>query len=408
MKKNKIINLLLAGLVICISSCKKEVGPENANADTFLKQYGEADGEINCFVGKTSYGYLMAGVVNTSDKLKITTCDKNGKIIWEQNIPVDRYSNLSQGLKLSDGSFMISDIDNPIITRITEDGKIKYTKWFDDSLTSDIFWYSPLLESSNGSVYVSYSGGPGTGGTNRNYISEIDPEYGFEKQFFQYRDSDFGGKIMKFTLAKVEGNTFWIIGNILDGKPWSWSDPWKLFTAKLSDDKVLDVVVYDGNDNAKQEESVAHIATVDNGLVLVTCEKGYMLSWQGDIKVPTSEFKVRKINTNLEDVWVKTINIGASSVLPYSAEEAENGDLIIVGTCIANNQNLESGFVTRLDKNGMVIASKIFNLGQAHGFRDALYLPDHSYFFTGYIQNFGNGKEQSAAFYLKTDKDFNY
>jgi hypothetical protein len=177
--------------------------------------------------------------------------------------------------------------------------------------------------------------------------------------------------------------------------------------AKVNEDKVVKVKTYDENDDTKLEKTVATMVSKNNNLILVTSPKHFIHDFAYHLNGPYN-FKLRKIDLELNDQWERTIELGVISIFPMSIEEAENGDLIVSGTCVAADQSRLSGFVARFDAEGNLIKSHIFNLGQPHYMFAAKSLPAESYFFTGSIVNFGKGKEQEAKFYLKTDKDFNY
>jgi hypothetical protein len=406
MKRTYTITLIAIFISAFFSNCSEEVGPKDVVSNTFFRQYGTPVSESNTYVGKTSTGYLMAGLSLTNDKMFISHANELGQLDWDKEIPIDRKTAFPQGVKLKDGSFIINDFNNPIITKITEKGDVLYSKWIESRLTFEAYVFSPVVESTDGFCYVSYSAGGGTYSPDFNYIAQLDPADGKVKRLIKYFDSNFGGKIVRFNIAKADSTTFWVTGNVLTGKPWSWSDPFKLFTARVTPSAVENLKVYDvGNNNVEKE--LATVATKDNHLVLVTSSRHFLYDAQF-LLIGPSIFKVRKIDLNVNDVWEKNIDLGVKSIFPLSIDEGETGDLIITGSCVRLNDAKTSGFVVRLNSSGIVIESKIFTLGQEHLFLDAKYLPDHSYFFTGSIKNFGKGKSLDDKFYLKTDSDFNY
>jgi hypothetical protein len=405
MKRKHITILASIFLVFLFSTCKQEVGPIDAASKTFFKHMGSSSSEANTYVGKTSNGFLMAGLALTNDRLFISHCNDLGQLEWEKDIPIDRTTIFPQGVKLSDGSFIINDFNNPILTKINENGEVAYSKWISPALTFSGYIYSPVYQSNNGMCYVTYTAGSGSGSFDFNYLTEIDPDNGNATQTIRYYDKNFDGKIVRFNIMKVQDTTFWVTGCVLTGKPYSWSDPFKLFTAKIDYYNVFNLKVYEKGNNTV-EMDLASVATKDNNIVLVTSSEGLVYA-EKHINGP-STFKLRKIDLELNDLWEKTIDLGVNSIYPTSIEETENDELIISGSCSNLNEAKMSGFVARLDSKGNIIASKIFNLGQQHYILDSKYLPDHSYFFTGQIDNFGKGIEQEAKFYLKTDSDFNY
>ncbi|MFT5348391.1 MAG: hypothetical protein ACI9M3_001431 [Bacteroidia bacterium] len=403
MTKINIKTLVTIVILFAFSSCTKEVGPEDAVSKTFFRQYSSTVSEANTYLEKTSNGYLMAGFAHNNDKLFISHCDDLGHLDWDKEIPIDRDFFSPQGLKLKDGSFIINDYSNPVITKITEEGVVEYSRWIDSELTSGSFIYSPVVESTNGMCYISYSLGSGTGSKNRNYISEIDPSNGSETKYYRYDDSDISGKIMTFKIIKAEGNTFWLNGSLLgNNSSWNWSDPLTFFTARITGSSINKVKIYEDSKKKDQVE-IASLATKDDHLVMITSSYHHILTL-GSSRV----FKLNKVDLDLNDIWEKEIDLGVNSISPKSITEANNGDFIISGGCVERNQTEKSGFIARLNSSGDIVESKIFNLGQGHHFSGAINLPDNSYLFTGGIENFGKGKELQDRFYLKTDSDFNY
>ena len=64
--------------------------------------------------------------------------------------------------------------------------------------------------------------------------------------------------------------------------------------------------------------------------------------------------------------------------------------------------------MVKLSQQGVILDSKIIDLGQHAEFEDFIELEDGSFIFVGGVNNFGNSLENMNRFYLKTDKNYNY
>jgi hypothetical protein len=235
MTNNKSKPILAILIMLLLVNCTEVVvGPKDTVSNTFFKQYSNSNSEANTYVGKSSKGFLMAGFTLTNDKLIISHCNDLGELDWEKDIPIDlslgKVIAFPSGLKLKDGSFIINDLLNPTITRITENGEIIYSKWISQMVWETRGAYSPFVESNNGFCYVSHTLGADAIDYKSNYIAEIDPVDGSTNRVFQYDDTAFGGKVIRFDLAKAEGTTLWLTGNTQKNYV---GDPWKLKLMKI-------------------------------------------------------------------------------------------------------------------------------------------------------------------------------
>jgi len=393
--KYKIIFVFSIILEMVISSCKKP--NESTPSATFLKEFGNWTSPffIESIVETTDQGYLMVGN-NTNQTPVMIRVKKDGNLAWSKTMTNDTFL-ASYVTPAGNGTYVMNCLYKYQISKVDTMGNLLSSDQYFNFI-DNYFGLSPAISSSNGYI-ISSTNGWHQGGTSINYIILFDktPNYVDTIRIADY--PTLVGKTLTFNVYQ-EGpsNSYYVYGQKLTKKLWSWNDNIYLYAAKVAPHKGWLINVIDGTDESSTFSAIAKVTTSDSGLVLLA----QRINYAGN----NSSAFVVSLDKNLKINWQNNYLESGSTINPSSISPCSDGGYIISGKDSIGT-NSTKPFAVKIDKNGNQQWSKIYTFPGSGQFNSGIELSEGGYIFAGSTVGFGNGKSNQTLL-LKTDANGNY
>ena len=157
------------------------------------------------------------------------------------------------------------------------------------------------------------------------------------------------------------------------------------------------------NENERTTIEGPHLAHKSpNGIVILLAPN---TSPFADFYNPT--FKINEMDMKGENLWQTDVDIDALRVVPWHMSKTPDNGWLVVGWCIQGDSNTDKPFVVKVDKNGKMVFSKVFTIGNFSRFHVGKQLQNGDLFFAGTTLALGNSA--SADFFtLRTNSKGEY
>lgn len=395
---------IMALLLFVLVSCEKEVESDQIVNDDYIRSLPKPGVQYAWYMYATDDN---GAIILSNDKyddptgftLHITKIDANGKMVWEKHYPEYKVGYFIC-VKQDDGGVLLTpDVEDGIMLKIDKDGNVvkNWRIWYRGI---DYLRYNSYpLQCSDGNIRMAACAGS-MGYNGKSTVYTFDQE-GNILDFFPIVDSTFrsGFKLLYLGLYHYEHpNTFYFYGWCFNKSNWQWSDKRKVFIAKQSYDFTRNVtynklLVLDTSLSDNSGFSIYQHITRDKKLIII--------SGVDDLNVEP-KVQLTKVNNNLEVEWKKDIKVAGFGTIPEGVTELSDGTYLLYGSC-RQVAGMEKPFACRMDKDGNILWTKIFNMKAFGTFSAADSRKDGDLFISGHSTGFGLGNSASDIFSIKTN-----
>jgi hypothetical protein len=418
MSKKYLLLILFPVLVLMFNGCKKEVESKVEVTNTFMHVYPEQGGQVCSYIKPTDDNGCMLFVnedlrsVGDGKKLSIIKLDENGKVEWKKTIDNIELPNMVNCTVTKDGSLLFSnDGEAGKIVKINNDGSLAWVNDYSYMFGLPNFFYSTyIVEGDDGILRTAVCNGQATYAA-RAFLFSFNQDGSFLGSI-PIRESSFGVtdfKLVYLSMYKYgNGQTQYYAGLCFlhDDYTFHWGERFKLFVNKM--------VFYDDSTLAYSKTVILDSASDDNnytgwGQRYINKERALLINTTVVDKFNISRGQIIKVNDLLEVVWKSDIRITPyGTSLNYGCEDTRDGNYLVTGSCKVPGKLSSQPFAAKLDKNGKIIWSKIFQTNLAGTLTYGMEMIKGDFILTGTTTGFGLGNTGADLYILKTDKDLNY
>lgn len=395
--RRTIFFIQLTFLALTGVTCKKSDPVNGKNTITFIKEY---DIGINSF--NTNYieqmpdgGYLIFGMNGSNTASLLMRLNKFGNLDWKREIKDDSFLAFFVHPN-GDGTYLINDYNHFRLTKIDTFGRIlKYNQFGPPGIDYE---NNQKLENGPSGTYISSISTGGYGGSSHNAILHFDHNLKYTGED-DFNDSDyFSGKTITFGAYQENGSgAFNVFGEKLLKQNWNWSDPRKLYFAKVAHGKKTAIIIIDSADQSVDENPYWQMINPDSSIVVV-CQRI-------DYSINRSTPFIVKVEKNLKVDWETNVEEVNKNILAWSIAPSIDGGYLITGMT-SNGPKSSLPYELKLDGDGNKIWSKTITIPGNSEFDWGIPCSDGGVIFVGGTTGFGNGKGHQVIF-VKTDANGN-
>ena len=389
--------ILLTILTLADLSCKKSDSAPGTGTVTFIKEY-----DMGSYTFNTSYieqmpdgGYLILGYNGAGTKSLLLRLSKYGNLDWKREVGDDSF--VTEFVHpLGDGTYIINDNNHFRVSKIDTFGRVLTYNQFGQTGT-DILNNQPLQNGPGGTYMISISTG-GYAGSSQNTVLHFDHNLNYTGQD-DFNDSNyFSGKSITFGAYQENASgSFNVFGEKLLKQNWNWSDPRKLYFAKVAKGKKTAIAIIDSAEQYVDENPYWYIVNPDSSIVVV-CQRI-------DYAINKSTPFIVKVDKNLKVDWETNIQEANKNILTRIVSPLSDGGYVITGST-NNGTNGTLPYELKLDANGNKVWSRTVAIPGNSTFDLAIPCSDGGVIFVGATTGFGNGKGKQGIF-VKTDANGN-
>jgi|GEM_PF-2466762 len=397
-------------LLVCLSSlsfsCKKSIDSNESHAANFIKKFGDKSEERIAGIVKTDNGSLLLIGMNGLDRLSCIEIDLFGNIVQRHEYPL-KSQIVPIVRRMPNGRIWVSNLIGTDFVVLSNRGELIEQGEF-APYQIDATRYSPVCSGSDNQFHISYSSAIFWPFTNTTQFVSMD-QHGQIQNEFTLQDSFFQGNVRMAHVYEASTASFKIIGSISLGLSRLFGkEELKIFIATVPRDGGIPTYsILDTAENTEYDYMNAYALTNDGGVACVSSNQLYYATDYYDNALSEMEVFKFDINQNLD--WKAELDIGALRVSPTGMVSLDNGNLLVFGHCsTADAGSAFKPFMAVLDESGNLIQHRIYAELRNSYFTDVKGLPDGGYVFSGFTGVFGNGKDKSDGFVLRTTASGDY
>ena len=395
-------------LSVIITSCEKEIGPSESNQTFYFKKYGGLTADYNFFTIPSSDGgiIVIGGSSGDTKHMRLDKMDGHGTELSTQlNGTLKDF--FARKLTLPNGDHLITSWVGGDVFRISPNGKnlghFEYVESY-----QPVYVFSDPILGNDDSIYVGFGNGYGAGSSS-NYLAVWGKDADTLGNLYNVPNSGLGFKALSFYPYRVELDadgeyTYWITGTCYPKSNWSWSDPIKVFFAKIGPDAEYSFKVLDPS-SVEDRFVLSQTLNSDRTLTCVL-SPGFFFFQGGENRNDLMEVINTDENNNV--VWRTPIRFEqALNVNPTYIESTSDGGTVVCGYCTPLSSSYFQSFIMKLSATGTVQWRRIYDFGGSGLMYHVRETPE-GYMATGSVAGFGKGKENDDHFILMTDRNGNY
>ncbi len=395
--RKAVFYILLVFLGVSGITCKKADTKSDKSTISFIKEYdiGTNTFNSNYIEQMPDGGYLMFGLNGDNTKSLLMRLSKYGNLEWKREIPDDSFVTYYVHPN-GDGTYLINDYNHFRISKIDTFGRIiRYNQFGPAGI--DQLNNQKLQNGLNGSYTISLSTG-GYGGSSQNTVLHFDHNLNYTGEDELNDSNYFSGKTVTFgAYQQNESGAYNVFGERFIKQNWNWSDPRKLYFAKVARGKKTSITIIDSADQSVDENPYWYITNPDSSIVVV-CQRI-------DYSINRSTPFIVKVDKNLKVDWETNIEENNKNIAAWSIAPSNDGGYLITGQT-NNGANSTLPYELKLDANGNKVWSKTISIPGTSFFDWAIPCSDGGVIFVGGTTGFGNGKGNQVIF-VKTDANGN-
>lgn len=399
------IHLIGCMLIVLFTTCKNEVTPSTLETGSFIHVFPANGNQTLRHIRQTpDGGYIIVGsegLNKSNDNLRTFVLKVSAAGKFEKKDTVSNEAmNTPKCSNLDDGGILINTGISPgFFFKVDKNLKKGPVYRYTNAL---IYQNSPAIEKLDGSFQLTMTNGMGTSAASSNYVLNVSANGLID--YFQIQDSSLGVKAVTFDLYRSNSNTSYFFTGI-GYKDWqgNWNSIRRIFVAKLQYQGLgliarKTLIIEPQNFSEQVYAPLLYINTSDNHLILAIRKLGLHAE---------NKVQLVKVDSNLNIIWQKALNISIKGTYTNDIIECPDGHYLVAGSCTILGKLSYQPFACKIDRNGNIIWSQIYNTAFGGSFTHGLQISDGSYVFAGNTTGFGEGSQEGDVFIIKTDKDGN-